>query len=101
MAIKITRIHAVNVYFDYNNNTIHVCVNAKFGSSSMSYDMYEVFSQSTHPKSCTDKHLWPQNLSCGFNEIPSIYRHEKQPRNVNYALLVVCHPIHQIVSATR
>merc|ERR1740139_1417573 len=67
----------------------------------MASEMYEVLSQSTYPQSCKDKNVWTQSFSCGFDEIPTFRRHEKQPRNVDYALLIVRHPVHRIVSSWR
>jgi len=67
----------------------------------MASEMYEVLSQSTYPKSCMDKREWAQKFTCGFDEIPTFYRHERQPQNVNYALLIVRHPVHRVVSAWR
>lgn len=101
VAIKTTRIHAFNQYFDYGNKTIHVCVNAKAGSTSIALEMYEALSNTTYPKSCNDKRLWAQEFSCGFDDIPSFHRHERQPRNIDYALLINRHPVHRIVSAWR
>jgi len=100
-AFIFTRVHAFDVYFDYKNNTFHVCVNAKSGTTSISHAIYESFKHSAYPKSCRQEHRTAHSFTCGFDEIPTFHKHEHQPSQVDYALMIVRHPIHRIVSSWR
>jgi len=100
-AVIITSIHAKNIYFDYNSTTFHVCVNAKSGSTSIAFELYEALTQSPYPKSCEEKHQWPQGFSCGFDEIPTFRRHKQLPPKVDYGLLILRNPLHRVLSSWR
>jgi len=99
--IVITRIHAIDVYFDYNGTKINVCVNAKCGTTSMAEGLYEALTQEEYPESCFEQRKFVQAFSCGFNSIQTFDKLTNQTQDVDYALLVIRHPVHRAVSSWK